>query len=330
VNSLAPLLQEFFTSYLTGQRGASPATIRTYRDTWRLFLDYLVTQTATAAYRLDLSDIDEQCVIAFLDHLEHERGNAVSTRNLRLAGIKAALAFSAHRTPEHLNRIARIQSIPIKRTTRPQIAYLHDDELQALLDAIDTNTWTGRRDMAMFALAAQTGLRISEITSLTLTSLHLTPGAAHVSCEGKGRKQRTTPLTLTIASLMRQYLPERAIRPGTALFPNRSGSTLSPDAVAHRLATHLERARRACPGLQAKHVTVHTLRHTAAMRFLQAGIDTSVIALWLGHESPATTSIYLHADQTLKQRALQRTSQPDATLTQFQSDDPLLAWLEAL
>lgn len=327
---LASFLQEFFTTHLTQHRAASPATIRTYRDTWRVFLSYMASSTGTPPYRLRITDIDEKRVLAFLDYLEHDRGNSISTRNLRLAAIKTAVAFGARQLPEHLQTIAKIQAIPTKKKPRSEVAYLTEDELQALLDTIKTNDWIGRRDKAMFTLAAHTGLRVSELASLTLTSLHLTPGAAYISCTGKGRKDRTTPLTITMASLMRNYITERNTRPGEALFPNPSGNALSTDAISKRLAVHLRRTTTLCPSLRPKHVTVHTLRHTAAMRFLHAGIDSAIIALWLGHESPATTNIYLHADQTLKRAALARTHQPESELAVFRPDDPLLAWLEAL
>ena len=181
----------------------------------------------------------------------------------------------------------------------------------------------------MFTLAVQTGLRLSEITGLCLTNVHL--GAApHVACTGKGRKNRTTPLTSATASLLRTYLQERTTRAGQALFPNPRGLALSADAVQRRLTLHLAKATSTCPDLADKHVTVHTLRHTAAMRFLEAGIDAAVIALWLGHETQATTSIYLHADMAIKRRALDRTRHPDTCTNEFQPADPLLAWLQSL
>lgn len=327
---LAPLLQEFFTTHLTLHRAASPATMRAYRDTWRLFLSYMTMTMGTQPYLLTIEDINESRVLAFLDYLEHERGNSISTRNLRLAAIKTAVAFSSHRLPEHLHTIARVQAIPTKKKPRYEVAYLTEEELQALLDAITTSNWIGRRDKAMFTLAAQTGLRVSELASLTISSLHLTPGAAYVSCTGKGRKNRTTPLTTATTFLLRTYITERGARSGQALFPNPDGNALSTDAISKRLAVHLQQASNTFPALTAKQVTVHTLRHTAAMRFLHAGVDCAVIALWLGHESPATTNIYLHADQSLKRAALARTRQPEVELATFQPRDPLLAWLEAL
>jgi len=326
---LAPILQEFFTAHLLTQRAVSTATIRAYRDTWKLFLAFLSERHNVPAHKLGTSHVDAAQVIAFLDHLEHDRGNSVATRNLRLAAIKATMAFQATKAPELLDTIARIHTVPVKKHPKPQVTFLTFGESQALLDAITTDTWTGRRDRAMFTLAVQTGLRLSEITGLCLTNVHL--GAApHVACTGKGRKNRTTPLTSATASLLRAYLQERSTRAGQALFPNPRGLALSADAVQRRLTLHLAKATSTCPDLADKHVTVHTLRHTAAMRFLEAGIDAAVIALWLGHETQATTSIYLHADMAIKRRALDRTRHPDTCTNEFQPADPLLAWLQSL
>ena len=329
MSRLAPILQEYFTAYVVTQRAMSGATIRAYRDTWTLFLTYLSGAVHVPAHELRLTHTTPARVVAFLDYLEQERGNSTATRNLRLAAIKSVMAFHASRSPEHLDTIARISAIPVKKTPKPQMTFLTSLEAQALLDAIPAGTWTGRRDRAMFTLAIQTGLRLSEVTGLQIASLHL--GAApHVACTGKGRKNRTTPLTLATAALLERYLRERATRPGQALFPGPRGDALSADAVQHRLALHLTSATASHPGLAGKHVTVHTLRHTAAMRFLEAGVDTAVIALWLGHESTATTSIYLHADMNIKRAALDRTRQPDTPAGDYHPGDPLITWLQSL
>jgi integrase/recombinase XerD len=329
MSSLAPILQEYFTAYAVNQRAMSGATIRAYRDTWKLLLMFLSDEVHVPAHRLQLAHATPANVAAFLEHLEQERGNAVATRNLRLAAIKSVLAFHAGRSPDHLDTIARINAIPVKKSPKPQMTFLTSLEAQALLDAIVTSTWTGRRDRAMFTLAIQTGLRLSEITSLQAANLHL-GAAAHVACAGKGRKNRTTPLTGATATVLESYLHERAARPGQALFPGPRGDALSADAVQHRLALHIRRAAASSPGLAGKHVTVHTLRHTAAMRFLEAGVDSAVIALWLGHESITTTSIYLHADMNLKRAALDRTRQPDSPAGDYRPGDPLIAWLQSL
>ncbi len=329
MTSLAPILQEYFTAYLVTQRAMSDATIRTYRDTWKLFLGFLSQTAHTPVFQLKVTDIDAACVLAFLDHLETQRGNSVATRNLRLAAIKSAMAFYATKDPERLDTVAQIHAIPVKKKPKPTPTFLTSSQTQALLESVSIDTWTGRRDHAMFTLAVQTGLRLSEITGLRASSLHLGAGP-HVACTGKGRKRRTTPLTVATTAVLTTYLEERQDRPGDALFPNPQGRPLSPDAVQQRLSRYVTRAASHCPELADKHVTVHTLRHTAAMRFLEAGIDTAIIALWLGHESITTTGIYLHADLNIKRTALERTRQPDTPAGDYHPDDPLMAWLKAL
>ena len=258
---LAPILQEFFTAHLVTQRAASAATIRAYRDTWKLFLAFLSERENVPAHKLETNHVDATAVIAFLDYLEDDRGNSVATRNLRLAAIKATMAFQATKAPELLDTIARIHTIPVKKHPKPEVTFLTYGQTQALLAAITADTWTGRRDRVMFTLAVQTGLRLSEITELCLASVHL-GSAPHLACTGKGRKNRTTPLTSTTASLLKVYSQERSTRPGQALFPNPHGFALSADAVQRRLSLHLVKATSICPDLANKHVTVHTLRHT--------------------------------------------------------------------
>jgi integrase/recombinase XerD len=329
VTALPPTLQSFFTDRLTRQRQASPHTIAAYRDTWRLLLGYAARRTGRQPAQLDLADLDAPLIGDFLDHLEHERGNTARTRNARLAAIHSLFRYAALRCPEHAQVIARVLAIPPKRHNKTLVTWLTEPELAALLTAPDRSTWAGRRDHALILLAAQTGLRISELTGLTTRDIHLGAGA-HVSCTGKGRKQRITPLTTTTIAVLRTWLAERGGQPEQPLFPNRTGGRLSRDAIEHRLAKHTATAAASCPSLNGKAVTAHTLRHTAAMRLLQSGTDTSVIALWLGHEQAETTQIYLHADLALKERALARTTPPDARPGRYRPPDKLLAFLQAL
>jgi len=329
VTALAPILQAFFTDRLARQRHASGHTIAAYRDTWRLLLGYASGKAGKQPSQLDLADLDAPMIAAFLDHLETDRGNSPRTRNARLAAIHSAFSYAALRHPEHAGTIARVLAIPPKRFDRALVTWLTETELAALLAAPDRATWAGRRDHALILLAAQTGLRISELTGLSTGDIHLGTGA-HVSCTGKGRKQRITPLTAGTVTMLRAWIAERGGQPGQPLFPNRTGGRLSRDAVEHRLAKHTAAAAARCPSLNAKTVTMHTLRHTTAMRLLHAGTDTSVIALWLGHEQAETTQIYLHADLELKERALARTKPPDARPGRYRPPDKLLAFLEAL
>jgi len=326
---LAPTLQAFFTDRLIGQRQASPHTIAAYRDTMRLLLAFASRQVATEPSRLDIDDLDAPLIGAFLDHLEHERHNSVRTRNARLAAIRSLFRYAALRHPEHAATIQRVLSIPPKRCDRSLVCFLTEPEIDALLAAPDRATWTGRRDHALLLLAAQTGLRASELTGLACADVHLATGA-HVSCQGKGRKQRITPLTTQTVAVLRVWLTERAGQPADPLFPTSTGGTLSRDAIERRLAKHTARATVACPSLAIKTVTAHVLRHTAAMRLLQAGVDTSVIALWLGHEQPETTQIYLHADLALKEKALARTAPAGTKPGRYQPPDTILAFLQAL
>jgi integrase/recombinase XerD len=329
VTALAPTLQAFFTDRLARQRHASGHTIAAYRDTWRLLLGYASAKTGRQPSQLDLADLDAPLIGGFLDHLEHDRGNSPRTRNARLAAVHSLFRYAALRHPEHAEQIARVLAIPPKRYDKALVTWLTEPELAALLAAPDRTTWAGRRDHALILLAAQTGLRISELTGLTTGDVHLDAGA-HVSCTGKGRKQRITPLAVPTVAVLRTWLAERGSHRGQPLFPNRTGGRLSRDAIEHRLAKHTAVAAARYPSLHAKTVTAPTLRHTAAMRLLHAGTDTPVIALWLGHEQAETTQIYLHADLVLKERALARTTPPDVKPGRYRPPDKLLAFLEAL
>lgn len=326
---LAPTLQAFFTDRLIRQRHASDHTIAAYRDTMRLLLGYVTARTGIPPSRLDISQLDAPMIGGFLDHLELERGNSVRTRNARLSAIHSLFQFAALTHPEHADSIARVLAIPPKRFDRALIAYLTEDEVDALLSACDPNTWTGRRDHALLLLAAQTGLRISELLALTPGDVHLGAGP-HVACHGKGRKDRITPLTQAAITALRAWIAELGTHPGAPLFPTRRGNRLSRDAIEHRLAHYTATAAAGCPSLQGKTITAHVLRHTTAMRLLHAGVDTSVIALWLGHVSVETTQIYLHADMTLKEKALARTTPTHGRDSRYRPPDNLIAWLEAL
>jgi site-specific recombinase XerD len=329
MTALAPTLQAFFTDRLTRQRNASDNTIAAYRDTMRLLLRYATTRTGLAPAQLDLTDLDAALIGGFLDHLEIERGNSARTRNARLAAIHSLFRFAALAHPEHAASISRVLAIPPKNYDRALITYLTEPEVDALLASCDQATWTGRRDHALLLLAVQTGLRISELTGLSRNDLHLGTGA-HVACHGKGRKDRITPLTSNTIAVLRDWLAEPGSDPDAPLFPTHRGTRLSRDAIEHRLAHYATRAAADCPSLHGKTITAHVLRHTTAMRLLHAGIDTSVIALWLGHVSVDTTQIYLHADLKLKEQALARTRPPHGRTGRYQPPDTLLAWLEAL
>jgi len=329
VTDLAPVLQAFFTDRLARQRHASGQTVAAYRDAWRLLLAFAAGRTGKQPSKLGIADLDAPLIGDFLDHLEQERGNGARTRNARLAAVRSVFAYAALRHPEHAETIARVLAIPAKKFDRALVTWLTEPEVDALLAAPDKATRAGRRDHAMLALAAQAGLRVSELTGLTRGDVHL-GGGPHVSCHGKGRKERITPLSAVTVAVLRAWLAERPGEPGQPLFPNRTGGRLSRDAVEKRLAQHVNAAEARCPSLKSKNVTAHTMRHTAAMRLLHAGVDTSVIALWLGHEQADTTQIYLHADLELKEKALARTAPANTKPGRYKPPDQLLAFLESL
>ena len=329
MTALAPVMQAFFTERLMAQRRASGHTITGYRNTLRLLVGFAAARTDKAPSALDISDLDASLISAFLDHLEADRHNSVRTRNWRLAAIHSLFGYAALHHPEHAAVIQRVLAIPSKRRERRAVAWLNEAEVDALLAAPDRNTWAGRRDHAMLVLAVQTGLRISELIGLSISDVALGSGA-HVRGMGKGRKERATPLTQLTVAVLRGWLPECSGNGQDPLFPTRTGTRLSHDAIEHRLAGHLITARAGCPSLRAKHVTMHTLRHTAAMRLLQAGVDIAVIALWLGHEQIETASIYLHADMEQKERAIARVTPPGTKPGRYRPSDPLLAFLDGL
>ena len=329
MTAIAATMQAFFTERLIGQRRASTHTIAAYRDTLRLLLGFTAARTGTPPCRLDIAELDAPLIAAFLDHIEHKRGNSIRTRNARLAAIHSLFGFAALRHPEHAADIARVLAIPAKRGDQTIVTFLTHDEASALLAAPDRATRTGRRDHAWILLAIQTGLRASEITSLTCKDVHLGT-ASYVACHGKGRKDRITPLTPGTVTTLRAWLAERAGRPDDPLFNTIRGGPMSHDALQQRLTLHAAAAGQSCPGLTSKKVTPHVLRHSAAMALLRAGVDITVIALWLGHESVTTTQIYLQADMALKQQALDRTTPPASTPGRYKPPDQLLAFLEAL
>ena len=329
MTAIAATMQAFFTERLISQRRASPHTIAAYRDTMRLLLGFAAARTATPPGRLDIASLDAPLIAAFLDHLEHQRGNSIRTRNARLAAIHSLFAFAALRHPEHATDIARVLAIPAKRADQTIVTFLTDPEAEALIAAPDQSTRTGRRDRAWIQLAIQTGLRASEITGLTRRDIHLGTGA-YVACRGKGRKDRISPLTPATVTILRDWLAERAGKPEDPLFLTSHGGPLSTDALQQRLTVHATAAAHASPALAGKKITPHVLRHTAAMRLLHAGVDITVIALWLGHESVRTTHIYLAADLALKEQALNRTTPIGGTPGRYQPPDDLLAFLETL
>jgi len=327
---LPSLIQRFFTQRLMQQRNASPHTIASYRDTFRLLFAFAQARLGKPPSQLDLADLDAPFVSAFLDDLETSRSAAIRTRNLRLTALRAFFRFAALEEPACSAQIQRVLAIPGKLHDKRQVHFLTRDEIDAILAAPDRSTWIGRRDHMLLFLAAQTGLRLSEIVQLDRDAVVLGTGA-HVRCLGKGRKERSTPLTRQTRTALQAWLKESGRRGATRLFPNVHGGGLSSDAVQRLLAHHVETATKQCPSLRRKRVSPHVLRHSAAMELLQAGVDVSVIALWLGHESIKTTQVYLHAHLALKEAALAKVKPFNGQKgARYKPTDRLLAFLDAL
>jgi site-specific recombinase XerD len=326
---IGPTLQAFFTDRLIQQRQASPRTIAAYRDTLRLLLGFAHCQTGTTPVQLDWDDLDATMISAFLNHLERDRHNSIRTRNVRLTAIRSLFSYAALRHPEHAQLMARVLAIPPKRFDKRIVTFLTAAEIDALLAAPDQARWEGRRDRALMLLAVQTGLRVSELTGLNCRDVTL-GASANVACVGKGRKQRAVPLTSPVEALLQRWLSERAGRPADPLFPTRTGRRLSRDAVALRVSTHTAAAAQRCPSLLGKRVHPHVLRHSCAMSLLQAGVDTSVIALWLGHAGVRSTDAYVHADMSIKEKALALTTPAAAPPGRYRPSDKTLAFLDSL
>jgi integrase/recombinase XerD len=329
MSALAPTLETFFTERLMHQRQASPNTVASYRDAWRLLLGFAQERLGKQPYELDLADLDAGLISQFLTHLESERHNSVRTRNARLAAIRSFFRFAALRHPEHAALIARVLDIPTKRWDRAIVSYLNEEESDALVASPTTASWSGRRDRALLSVALQTGLRVSELTGLRNCDVELRSGA-HLRCRGKGRKARSTPLRSDVVATLRSWMKERAGAPEDPLFPTRGGTRLTRDAVGALVGKHAASAAERQPSLAAKTVTPHVLRHTCAMSLLRRGVDRTVVALWLGHEQLDTVSIYLHADMSIKQRALARTRPLHVKPGRYRPPDRLLAFLQDL
>jgi site-specific recombinase XerD len=326
---IAPTLQAFFTDRLTQQRQASPRTIAAYRDALRLLLGFVHHRTGKSPVDLDWDDLDATTITAFLNYLEIERKNSIRTRNVRLTAIRSLFAYAALRHPEHAMLIQRVLAIPPKRFNKRIVTFLSPPEVDALVAAPDQSRWEGRRDRTLLLLAVQTGLRVSELIGLNCRDVTLGAGAS-VLCEGKGRKQRAVPLTNPVEAMLRVWLTERAGRPDDPLFSTRTGRRLSRDAIALRVDTHAATAAQTCPSLLGRKIHPHVLRHSCAMTLLQAGVDTSVIALWLGHAGVRSTDAYLHADISIKEKALALTTPASARPGRYHPSDKVLAFLESL
>ena len=326
---LPTLVQRFFTERLTEQVNASPNTIAGYRDTFRLLLMFASGQLGRPPTKLAVEDIDAALVGNFLNYVEADRGNSARSRNTRLAAIRSFFRFVAMLEPDLLRHCQKVLDMPNKRYVKRSIDFLERHEIDAIIAAPDRSTWAGRRDHTLLVLALQTGLRASELISLRTSDIVLGTGA-HIRCQGKGRKERSTPLRRDTARLLQAWLHECRGNETDIVFPTIRGTRMSRDALERLISRHALTAARFCPSLAEKRVSPHVLRHSTAMELLHHGVDQTVIALWLGHESVETTQVYVHADLRLKEKALARMVAPDAKPSRYKPSDKLLAFLETL
>lgn len=327
--SLPALVQSFFTDRLRAQLDASPHTVASYRDTFRLLLVFASVRLTREPSALRIEDLNAPLVGAFLDDLEHGRGCTSRTRNTRLAAVRAFFRFVAYAEPACSLQCQQVLAIPNKRHEHSPVEFLTEEEAAALVASPDPDTWIGRRDRTVLLVAIQTGLRNAELRSLRRCDVELGVGA-HLRCSGKGRKARCTPLRRDVAASLAAWLAEHDAAPLEPVFPSARGGFLGADAVERLVARHVASARENCASLAGRTITPHTLRHTCAMDLLRRGVDLTVIALWLGHESVETTQIYLHADMQLKERALGHADDSGAEPQRYRPSDSLLAFLKSL
>lgn len=325
----ATLVQEFFLDRMIRQRNSSPQTVAAYRDCFRLLLEFARDQRKKPTECFALSDLDAPLVLAFLDHLEKDRNNAIQSRNARLAAVRSFLRFAAQKDPEALVMVQRVLAIPMKRCTKPMVGFLSREEVQAIINAPDPTTWAGQRDQVLLSTLYNTGARVSEARGITVADVTL-EGSPCVRLHGKGRKNRTVPIWPATAVQIRRWLAHIDPAPGRPLFPAASGGPLTRSAVTDRLKRATKSAARKCASLVQRRVSPHTFRHTTAMHLLQSGVDITLIALWLGHESPATTHIYVEADLKMKEEALKRVQPPSAKQVRYKPPEGLLRFLQGL
>jgi integrase/recombinase XerD len=326
---LGRLLQDFFYRRLMQQQRVSPQTVTSYRDTFRLLLRFAEQRIGKRVINLELTDVDATLILGFLDHLEAERNCTVRSRNARLAAIRSFLHYAALQEPSVLPTIQRILAIPMKRFEHPSVTFLTLDEVETIIEAPDPDSWSGRRDRSLLTALYNTGARVSEIITARRVDLE-TAGCAALRLHGKGRKERVVPLWKRTSRTLRQWLPQIAHDPHSPLFPNRWGKVMTRSGVEKRLKSAVAKARGKCPSLRNKKVSPHTMRHTTAMHLLQAGVDLSVIALWLGHESIITTHAYMQADLEMKRKALRKMKTPTTCAVRHQPKKGVFAFLDSL
>lgn len=323
------ILQDFFLSRLIKQKGASERTVESYRDTFEMLLTYIDRTTGNQPSKLSMTDLDAPVILDFLDSLESDRGNCPRSRNARLSAIRSFMKYASVRDPASLLIANRVLAIPSKRFDQPVLGFLSRDEMNAILNAPDQTTWSGRRDAVLLATLYNTGARVSELIGLRGNSV-LIDRETSVHLLGKGRRERVLPLWKSTARALRSWQARELVGPEDPVFPNRNGAALSRSGVRYRLAYAVARAKERCPSLAAKRISPHTIRHTTGMHLYESGVDLTTIALWLGHASTSTTHIYLEASLAMKEAALKRVHDPSPKPVRFQARDKLLAFLKGL
>jgi integrase/recombinase XerD len=329
--SFPTLLQRFFSEHLGQHRAVSPRTIAAYRDTFRLLLQFAEETIGKSPTTISLADLNMKLILGFLDYLEKQRNNSVRSRNARLAALRSFLKYAAHHDLTALPVIEQALAVPMKRFERPMLGFLSRPEMQAILDAPDPQTWTGQRDRVFFNVLYNTGARVSEVIGLRIRDVVIDGSAAAVHLQGKGRKERSVPLWKPTAALIRNW-KRRLDEVGdeNILFPNRGGDRMTRSNVTQRLALSVAKAAEQQPQMASRSISPHTIRHTTAMHLLQSGVDITVIALWLGHENPATTHMYIEADLSMKERALNRLQPTGTTMARYRPPDRLMQFLQDL
>jgi site-specific recombinase XerD len=328
--TFASLLQKFFQEHLRHHRALSPRTIGAYSDTFRLLLQFAKRHIGKSPTGFALTDLDADIILAFLDHLQRDRNNATRSRNARLAALRCFLKYAAHHDQSALSTIEKALAVPMKRFDRPMLGFLSRPEIQAILDAPSCLTWVGQRDRALFTMLYNTGARVSEITNMRIKDMVLDASPC-VHILGKGRKHRTVPLWRSTVSLMRAWQRQLGdVTPEACLFPNRAGTAMTRSNVRQRLECALLTVAKTFPHLSSRAVSPHSIRHSTAMHLLQSGVDIVVIALWLGHESPSTTHMYIEADLAMKERALNRLQPPGMKPKRYRPPDRLMEFLQSL
>lgn len=327
--SFPALVQSFFAEHLTQQRALSARTVVAYRDAFVLLLDFTQVRLHKAPTAMLLADLTPSLILAFLDHLENDRHNTVRSRNARLAALRTFLKFAARRDVTALHIVEQALGVPMRRFERPLLGFLTREEMLAVI-GVPGAGWMSQRDHLLLALLYNTGARVSEVIGVKVADVVLAP-AACVHLHGKGRKQRSVPLWRSTVKVIRAWLRLNPhLGPASALLPNRAGQAMTRSNVTQRLALAVQAAARTTPSLEGRAISPHCLRHSTAMHLLQSGVDISVIALWLGHESPTTTHQYVEADLAMKQKALSRLQDPNVVARRFKADDSLLEFLKTL